>query len=943
MKFTGERMIPECNEGQDIYLQHMTRYIFSKQFCQGKVVLDIACGSGYGSKAILDSGAKNVIGVDISKETILYCKEKFTDNNIEFLQGSVEKIPLSNDSVDIVVSFETIEHVDAETQVKFLEEVKRVMKSDGILIVSTPNSIVYPNGNKYHLKELTPDEFQGILSDNFNNVQLFFQDDIECSYLFSKDDFAFKNRNQIIDKIEKIYPMESMYLVAVCSNFNLDSVQGYVGLSNMKPYNMHIKYEKSIKDRDTEIKKKDQEIQQKDHELQQKESELHEIRSSMRWKIPNYFYKLYKNKIKKHIPKKLFLLTNFFIDLYLKVIGSFAIRMIKKYYHLSELAIEEYRTNGLDGLGFALKRHWKKRKGELLVSYPTTNDYTKSLVSIGILTINRLDLIRPCIESIEKNLSKKYKVEIIIGDTGTTEKEVWDYYKQIRKKYKNIRVIKFKKYFFSKNYNDLVRISANGEYLIFLNNDIVAKGGWIDNLIEPLENKKIGIVGGKLLYSDKTIQHAGIGFKKDGGTCHVYSKENKDLPEANFAATVPAVTFACVAMRHDVYDRFQLSEDFKEEAQDTDLCLRLREVGFVILYNPQVEIVHLECSTRDWRRGEDDRILLAQRWGKKIKEIASHGEQRAVFDFNAYENAIVVVRDDGIGDLLMGVSAFHGLRQKYPNKKLVLLTYERNTEMMDGFKIFDEILPIPNKLKYSPLPIPTVGTKVYNLIDLEMQFGPMYSTAKEANKVPRHISFTNALEVDDKFELVNMPTYPEAKKEVLKLINESEAKESDNFVVFNLSATNPARSWWEPYYPKLISAVKEMGFTPLIVGTQKSKYLEGDKIINLVGKTKTITEYIEAIKLGKYVISTDTSAYHIAALSEIPFLVIFTGGVTPEARLSFYNKYEAIEPKGLSCHPCWDEGCKDISVRWKKDPCRLAIKPEEVIEKFKKLVEKYPR
>jgi len=66
--------------------------------------------------------------------------------------------------------------------------------------------------------------------------------------------------------------------------------------------------------------------------------------------------------------------------------------------------------------------------------------------------------------------------------------------------------------------------------------------------------------------------------------------------------------------------------------------------------------------------------------------------------------------------------------------------------------------------------------------------------------------------------------------------------------------------------------------------------------------------------------------------------------VKPEARLGFYEKYEVLEPPAsLKCYPCWDEGCKDLSVRWKKDPCRLIIKPEEVIVKFKDLVKKYPR
>ena len=72
MRYTGERMIPEFNEGEEIYLEHITRYIFASQFIKDKIVLDIACGSGYGSDYLLKNGARKVIGVDISKETVEY-------------------------------------------------------------------------------------------------------------------------------------------------------------------------------------------------------------------------------------------------------------------------------------------------------------------------------------------------------------------------------------------------------------------------------------------------------------------------------------------------------------------------------------------------------------------------------------------------------------------------------------------------------------------------------------------------------------------------------------------------------------------------------------------------------------------------------------------------------------------------------------------------------
>jgi GT2 family glycosyltransferase/ADP-heptose:LPS heptosyltransferase len=620
-------------------------------------------------------------------------------------------------------------------------------------------------------------------------------------------------------------------------------------------------------------------------------------------------------------------------------------RFLQKYWGLSYMAWDEFKIGGFSGVNLAVRRHIKKRRGRMPVTYPTFNDYEKNLVSIVILSKNHLELIKPCLESIEKNLSKKYKTEILIGDTGSRQWKVRKFYREIRKKYANVKIVKLKYYFFSKNNNYLVRNHARGEYVILLNNDTVVKGNWINELVDPLRDKRTGVVGGKLLYKDETIQHAGMECNETNHVVAIYAKKPKDFPEADFKACVPTVTFACAAMRHDVYDRFQLGEDFKEEAQDPDICFRLADAGFKILYNPAAEVFHFECSSRDWRKGEPDRQLLKKKWGNKIAQLWKSGKQRIVFDPDEYKNSITVVRDDGIGDILMGVSAFKNLREKYPDRKLILATYERNTEMMAGFGIFDEFVAIPDGKKYSPLPISTgEGAKVFNFIDLEMNFGPIWGRTKDDNKINRHLIYSRNMELDPKFELVPMPKYPEARKKVKKLFADLKIDINQSFVVFNLISTNPARSWWEPYYPILIEAVEKMGFVPLLVGTKDSKYYTGEKVVNFVGKTKTIAEFIEVIKLGKYVISTDTSAYHIAALSGIPFLAIFTGGVKPEARIGFYGKYEVLEPPAsLKCYPCWDEGCKDLSVRWKKDPCRLIIKPEDAIEKFKKLVEKYPR
>ena len=147
-----------------IALEHLHRYAMAKDFAVGKTVLDIACGEGYGS-AVLAEVAVRVYGVDIAPEAIAHAKTKYQRPNVEFLTGSCAGIPLADETVDLVVSFETIEHHD-EHEAMFAE-IKRVLCSGGMVIVSSPDKLEYSeranHANAYHVKELYADEFQRLV------------------------------------------------------------------------------------------------------------------------------------------------------------------------------------------------------------------------------------------------------------------------------------------------------------------------------------------------------------------------------------------------------------------------------------------------------------------------------------------------------------------------------------------------------------------------------------------------------------------------------------------------------------------------------------------------------------------------------------------------------------------------------------------------------------
>ena len=173
LQYTGERMVPEKAD-PSTYWEHVYRYRFAIPYVVGKRVLDIACGEGYGSAAFLEAGAMSVIGVDISEETCRHARSKY---GIDARVGDAQAIPLPDQSVDVIVSFETIEHVSEP--IAFLGECARVLAPGGKVVISTPNKDIYRgNGeqhNPYHCSELTKEEFDELLSHRFVGSEMFMQ------------------------------------------------------------------------------------------------------------------------------------------------------------------------------------------------------------------------------------------------------------------------------------------------------------------------------------------------------------------------------------------------------------------------------------------------------------------------------------------------------------------------------------------------------------------------------------------------------------------------------------------------------------------------------------------------------------------------------------------------------------------------------------------------
>ena len=171
LTFTGERFLPDC--AGEIAYEHWHRYAFARQFATGKRVLDAACGEGYGT-ALLGAVACAAVGVDIDAITVAHAQATYGDDGngrIRFLQGSCTELPLPDASVDLVVSFETVEHLQVADQPRMLAEFARVLTPEGLLVISSPNKRVYSDEreyvNEFHLHELYREGLAELLAPAF--------------------------------------------------------------------------------------------------------------------------------------------------------------------------------------------------------------------------------------------------------------------------------------------------------------------------------------------------------------------------------------------------------------------------------------------------------------------------------------------------------------------------------------------------------------------------------------------------------------------------------------------------------------------------------------------------------------------------------------------------------------------------------------------------------
>jgi GT2 family glycosyltransferase len=306
------------------------------------------------------------------------------------------------------------------------------------------------------------------------------------------------------------------------------------------------------------------------------------------------------------------------------------------YYARGSGAPSSSRTlTGVDGYLRALREHLQREQIDGTAEAAGPGQYRirrrirgDPLVSLIIPTKDRVDLLRPCIDSIYSRTTYS-SFEVLVIDNQSRDTGTMDYFSRIVQERDSLRVIPYDRPFHPSAIKNAAAGWARGEHLLFLNNDIeVISPDWIESLLEHSQRDEVACAGTKLLYPDRTIQHAGVVFSPDGRADHIFRFATMDSPGylggLSSTRNFRAVTGACMIVKRRTFEELGgFDEAFRVGFGDLDLCMRAHARGYLNVYTPHAELFHHEsasiATTRAAASRTADSALFLERWRAALK------------------------------------------------------------------------------------------------------------------------------------------------------------------------------------------------------------------------------------------------------------------------------------------------------------------------------------
>lgn len=635
LRAAGERVTSEV-EGQSVY-EHLHRYFFAREHCRGRDVLDVASGEGYGS-AYLAQCARSVVGVDLAEEAVAHASSDYSMPNLRYLVGNACKLTFPDASFDVVVSFETIEHLD--NQQAFLKEIRRVLRPDGILIISWPNSDVYSPVagpvNPFHVRELTRDELLSALGAEFRSCVIYGQRPLTGGLLVAERD----GRNDVEARFETFEKRDDnhfeasdglarpLYFVVVASNGETPPVFS-------SAYIETVDVDASIRCRKL-ADKAGHAAEETGHAVEKLRSELVRLQTALATAQARAAERVLEQRAELSARERLQSQVS-----RLREERDLLARELTRAYHRPLKTIRHFGTYHLlktlgaleasfsERAAARFRRSAQKRNPRRFDKFlappiepapglpsPLTNaivlpDDERQLGIADVTAVHlptsqnpRVSVIIPCygkpwltlqcLKSIASH-PPATPFEVIVADNASGDPGV-----ELLRNISGLRLeINPTNLGFLRSCNRSAKF-AKGDYLFFLNNDTLVREHWLDPLLAVFGKfADAGLVGSKLLFADGTLQEAGGIIWRDGSASNYGRSDDPNKPVYNYIREADYISGCAILVPRMLWEQLGgFDEHFAPGyCEDSDLSFRVRAAGRKVYYCPFSVIVHLEGVT----------------------------------------------------------------------------------------------------------------------------------------------------------------------------------------------------------------------------------------------------------------------------------------------------------------------------------------------------------
>ncbi|SFP88755.1 Glycosyltransferase, GT2 family [Amycolatopsis arida] len=670
IEWTGERCVPWTDDVQVIY-EHYHRYAFALRLAEGRRVLDLASGEGYGS-AMLATVAERVLGVDIDPESVRHARQRYPLDKLRFDVGSItDPDTLAGEApFDLITCFEAIEHVAEQDQV--MELVTNRLAPGGVFLCSTPDITIYThehgNDNQYHVHELREDEFRDLLAARFGHVRLLRQT-VAVGSLIHDGGHGGRSevrtlRRRSADEWTAGDQAPHTYLLGVASDEPVEvppvSVMLDEGMTMARKAAAEQTRLAEVRQLQDVVHRLEEELRasreraasataEAERRVASAAAERDRAVRQARAEQERVIAELARLSGKaEHDTARLRWLSETNADLR-RGIDQLATENAKLRAEQSALAqrlVGRYRTTVervaprgtrrrdayevLMGRQAGVPPAAPETSGPVAV---TTSE--QPIVSVVIPTYGKWEYTRRCLASIETNLPTT-PFEVVVVDDASPD----DAADRVAR-CPGVRLVRAPRNLGFVGACNLGAEHARGELLMFLNNDTEVRPGWLDNLVDTLDTRPdVGLVGAKLVYPDGRLQECGGIIWSDGTGWNYGRGEPADEPHFQTVRDVDYCSGAAILVRREVFDRVGGFDARYAPAyyEDTDLAFAVRAAGMRTLVQPASVVVHHEgvsngtdTSSGLKRYQEINRATFVAKWARHLADHRPEASERNVW------------------------------------------------------------------------------------------------------------------------------------------------------------------------------------------------------------------------------------------------------------------------------------------------------------------------